>query len=194
MSLRHALLVTLLDGEATGYELAKSFNIAAANFWHAQQAQLYAELRRMEADGLVAAETVVQHTRPNKRVFSLTETGMAEIRRYVTEPSERTSVKDELLVKVAAIDVVDRGPLLEDLARRRAACVEQLERYERGRDRMLHGRDEATFLRTTQRVGPYLTLLRGIALERENIAWCDTATRLITERAALPRRARSQTA
>jgi DNA-binding PadR family transcriptional regulator len=188
VSLRHALLVTLLDGDATGYELARRFDIAAANFWHAQRAQLYAELNRMEANGLVAAETVIQTTRPNKRVFSLTDTGMEEIRRYSAEPSERISLKDELLVKITAVDIADHNALLDDIARRRASSVAQLDRYEHDRHRMLHGRDEDTFIRTTRRVGPYLTLLRGIALEQENIDWCDTATRTLTARATQTRR------
>jgi Virulence activator alpha C-term len=42
----------------------------------------------------------------------------------------------------------------------------------------------AAFVRTTRRVGPYLTLARGIALEQENIAWRDTASRVVTARAA----------
>src|SRR6266545_1471044 len=105
MSLQHALLATLLDGDATGYELAKRFDIGASNFWHAQRAQLYAELTRMEADGLVSGETVVQTTRPNKRVFSLTEAGLAELRRFITEPSDRIALKDDLLVKITAVDV-----------------------------------------------------------------------------------------
>ena len=36
---------------------------------------------------------------------------------------------------------------------------------------MLDGGSEAHFLQTARRIGPYLTLARGIAFERENIAW-----------------------
>ena len=46
MSLRHAILTALLDGEASGYELAKHFDLSVANFWHALPAQLYPELNR----------------------------------------------------------------------------------------------------------------------------------------------------
>ncbi len=182
MSLQHALLATLLDGDATGYELAKRFDIGASNIWHAQRAQLYAELTRMEADGLVSGETVVQTTRPNKRVFSLTEAGLAELRRFITEPSDRIALKDDLLVKITAVDVADHDAALADIERRRASAIAQLARYEDDVERMLHGRDEETFVRTTRRIGPYLTLLRGIALERETIAWCDTAARLVAAR------------
>ena len=33
MALRHALLAALLEGEASGYQLAKRFDVAVANFW-----------------------------------------------------------------------------------------------------------------------------------------------------------------
>jgi DNA-binding PadR family transcriptional regulator len=184
MSLRNALLVKLLDGEATGYELAGRFGTSAANYWSVRPAQLYAELTRMEEDGLVTAETVVQSKRPNKRIFSLTATGIGEIRRYAGEPSERMSLKDELMIKIAGVDISDQAALLGDIARRRQSSVDMLRSYEATRQDMLRGRDEDTFVRTAHRVGPYLTLLRGIASERGTLDWCDTATRIIAGRSS----------
>ena len=194
MSLQHALLATLLDGDATGYQLAKRFDLAASNFWHAQPAQLYAELNRMEDKGLVSGETVVQTTRPNKRVFSLTDDGLAELYRFVAEPSDRIALKDDLMVKITAVDVADLDLVLADIKRRRESAVAQLARYEDDVERMLHGRDEETFVRTTRRIGPYLTLLRGIALEQENISWCDTVSRLVAARRDRSTTKRSRTA
>lgn len=192
MSLQHALLATLLDGDATGYELAKRFDIAASNFWHAQRAQLYAELSRMEEKGLVSGQTVVQTARPNKRVFTLTDEGIEALRRFVSEPSDRAAFKDDLLVKITAVDVADHDAALADIERRRESAVAQLTRYEDDVERMLNGRDEETFVRTTRRIGPYLTLLRGIALERENVRWCDAAARLVERRRDGPDRNRME--
>lgn len=195
MSLRHAVLVSLLDGEATGYELAKRFNIAVANYWHAQPAQLYAELNRLETDGLVSATTVVQTKRPNKRVFSLTEAGYEEIRRYAAEPSVPTSTKDDLLVKITGVDLCDHELLIDDIMNRRAQCVAHLAHYEEVRSAMLRGRDEEKFIATTSRVGPYLALSRGISVESDNISWCDMAVRVLHARMALaPKRKRSRPA
>jgi DNA-binding PadR family transcriptional regulator len=182
MSLRNALLVKLLDGEATGYELAKRFGTGMANYWSVGPAQLYAELSRMEGDGLVAAETVVQTKRPNKRLYTLTGLGIEELQRFAREPSERSSIKDPLLVKVAGIDVSDVAALLEDIARRRQSSIEMLASYEAMRLDLLQGDDEETFVKTTSRIGPYLTLLRGIAFESGAIDWCDTAARIVCQR------------
>ena len=53
MALRHAVLAALLEGEASGYQLAKRFDVSVANFWSATPQQLYRELDRLEAEGLV---------------------------------------------------------------------------------------------------------------------------------------------
>ena len=54
MALRHAVLAALLEGEASGYQLAKRFDVSVANFWSATPQQLYRELDRLEAEGLSA--------------------------------------------------------------------------------------------------------------------------------------------
>ncbi|MBK3589679.1 PadR family transcriptional regulator, partial [Streptomyces sp. MBT57] len=69
MALRHAVLAALLDEELSGYQLAKAFDMGVANFWHALPQQLYAELARLEKEGLVAGREVVQDARPNSRLL-----------------------------------------------------------------------------------------------------------------------------
>src|SRR5690349_4720836 len=101
MALRNAVMAALLDGEASGYDLAKAFDASVANFWTATPQQLYRELERMEVEGLVRARVVEQERRPNKRLFSLTGAGLAAVRAYTAEPVARpTAIRDELMVKV----------------------------------------------------------------------------------------------
>lgn len=58
MSLRYALLALLSSREMTGYDVSKQFSQSVAHVWHAPDSQIYPELRRMEQDGLLEAETV----------------------------------------------------------------------------------------------------------------------------------------
>src|ERR1044072_4278199 len=108
MALRNAVMAALLEGEASGYDLAKGFDATVANFWTATPQQLYRELERMEAEGLVTARLVEQRRRPNKRLFSLTEAGREAVRAYTAEPPGRPAViRDELPVKVQGADAGD---------------------------------------------------------------------------------------
>ncbi len=191
MSLRYTILAVLLDGDASGYELAKRFDISVANFWHALPQQLYPELTRLERKGMVTSTTVIQEGRPNKRVYSISQEGRQALLGWLRQPSRITAIKDEFLVRVYAGDLLDLPILMEELRRTRAQHEVKLGAYERLRDALLQGRPEGEYLRTERRVGPYLTLQRGIMFERENIAWCTWVEHVLrqrVERYSLPSR------
>ncbi|MFB4292893.1 PadR family transcriptional regulator [Nonomuraea sp. ATR24] len=179
MALRHAVLAALLDGEYSGYQLTKIFDIGVSNFWYAAPQQLYAELAKLEADGLVTGREVVQTGRPNKRVFKVTEAGLAELAAFAARPAKPLLLRDELVVKVHAADLLDRAPLIEQLREREREAVAKLEIFEQLLAGLRGDLDEETFLREGEHIGPYLSGLAGCRFEREMRDWCrDTALTL----------------
>lgn len=183
MALRNAVMAALLKGEASGYDLAKAFDATVANFWMSTPQQLYRELERMEAEGLVTARVVEQKRRPNKRLFSLTEAGRKAVRAYTAEPLGKPAVvRDELLVKVQCVDVGDLEAVRTAIAERMEWATAKLAGYERLRQRLLDGRSEEAYFAEAERIGPYLTLLRGMSFERENLQWGDMALRRLEQR------------
>ncbi|EFL36516.1 transcriptional regulator [Streptomyces viridochromogenes DSM 40736] len=185
MALRNAVMAALLEGEASGYDLAKAFDATVANFWMSTPQQLYRELERMEAEGLVTARVVEQERRPNKRLFSLTEAGRKAVRAYTAEPLGKPAViRDELMVKVQCLDAGDMEAVRTAIAERMEWATAKLARYERLRQRLLEGRSEEAYFAEAERIGPYLTLLRGMSFERENLQWGDMALRRLEQRTA----------
>lgn len=185
MALRNAVMAALLEGEASGYDLAKAFDATVADFWMSTPQQLYRELDRMEAEGLVTARVVEQKRRPNKRLFSLTEAGRTAVHAYTAEPLGKPAViRDELLVKVQCLDAGDMEAVRTAIAERTEWATAKLARYERLRQRLLDGRSEEAYFAEAERIGPYLTLLRGMAFERENLQWGDMALRRLEQRTA----------
>lgn len=183
MALRHAVLSTLLDGPATGYELAKLFDAAVAHYWHATPPQLYQELGRLEREGLVSGTEVAQRDRPNKRVMAITDAGLAELEGFVAEGSRPSAVKNDLLVKVRSADVVDTGTLVDGLRRALEHSRRKLDGYLRTEELMLKGRSPDEYVAGARRIGPYLTLRRGILYEQENVEWLTEAVDALTRRA-----------
>ncbi|WP_043733945.1 PadR family transcriptional regulator [Streptomyces zinciresistens] len=184
MSLKYAVLAALLEGEASGYELSKLFDVSFANFWPATPQQLYRELERLARDGLVQARFVQQERRPNKRMFTLTEAGRDDLRAFAAEPPRRpTAIRDELLIKVQAGEDPDATRALVE--ERGTWSRAKLDRYERVRERLLAGRTEEEYLRESERVGPYLTLLAGISFEEENQRWCERVLTVLSRRVRL---------
>ena len=182
MSLRDAVLAALLDGESSGYDLAKEFDASVANFWMATPQQLYRELDRLAEQGLIQARVVYQERRPNKRMYSLTEAGREAIRQFTARAPRPSVIRDELMVKVAAADAGDLPAVRDSIAERLHWAVAKVERYERLRARLLAGRTEDAYLTQADRIGPYLTLLRGIAFEQENVRWAEQALLIIERR------------
>lgn len=182
MALRNAILAALLQDPSSGYDLAKGFDATTANFWTATPQQLYRELDRMESQGLISAEVVEQEKRPNKRVFSPTPAGEDEMRAYSQRKPKPAAIRDELLVQVQAIESGDAEAVRAAIGERIEFAQTKLKRYERLRQHLLEGRTERDFFETANRVGPYLTLLRGISFEEENIRWGELALRVLAAR------------
>jgi DNA-binding PadR family transcriptional regulator len=187
MALRDAVLAALLEAEASGYDLAKGFDASVANFWMATPQQLYKELERMESQGLIRARVVQQERRPNKRLYSLTEDGREALRAFTAQPAKPTAIRDELLVKVQAVDGGDVAAVRAAITERLEWARAKLARYDRLRARLLAGRTEEEYFAEVERIGPYLTLMRGRAFEKENIRWAEWALSVLEKRAALTR-------
>ncbi|WP_171164945.1 PadR family transcriptional regulator [Streptomyces sp. I05A-00742] len=182
MTLRHAVLAALLDDELSGYQLTKSFDVGVANFWHALPQQLYAELTRLEKDGLVTGREVVQDTRPNKRLFRVTEAGLAALEEFVADAAKPSFVRDDLMVMVQAADHVDVDAVVARFTERAAFAEAKAELFRAMLRKMRGGREEGEFLRHGERIGPYLTCLRGLAFEEGNRDWCLRGAEILRER------------
>lgn len=80
MSLRHALLALVSGGPLTGYDAVKHFHSSVGHLWHAPDSQIYPELRRMQAEGLLEATEVPWGTKSaTKTQYSLTDEGRAAL-------------------------------------------------------------------------------------------------------------------
>ncbi|GHI69428.1 PadR family transcriptional regulator [Streptomyces nojiriensis] len=184
MALRHAVLAALLDGEFSGYELAKSFDIGVSNFWHALPQQLYAELAKLEKEGLVEGREVVQETRPNKRLFQVTEAGRTELEEFAAAPLKSSVIRDDLLVKVQTADRIGIEPVIAQLEARAVAADAKIELLGRVLRKMRGDMEEEEFLLHGDRIGGYLTGLRGLAFEQGHRDWCRRSAAILKERSA----------
>jgi PadR family transcriptional regulator AphA len=101
MSLAHAILGLLQQQEMTGYDLKTDcFNQTIAHLWQADQAQIYRTLDKLEAQGWITCTVEIQHDRPNRKVYSLTEAGKAELVQWLQRLQPSPVVRDPLLVQL----------------------------------------------------------------------------------------------
>jgi DNA-binding PadR family transcriptional regulator len=79
VALPHAILVSLCEQSGSGYELTHRFDRSIGYFWSATHQQIYRTLRTMEDDGWVSATVVAQRGRPDKKVYTVSDAGRAEL-------------------------------------------------------------------------------------------------------------------
>jgi DNA-binding PadR family transcriptional regulator len=170
MALGDAILVCLTERPMTGYELAKTFDASIGFFWRADHQQIYRELARLRDRGHVQGREVVQSGKPNKLVYTLTPEGKAALRHWAARPSSAASVKDDLLVRLYALDSVDIGPLRADIMARLEYHRDRFSRFEHIlRKRFPHGAV------STADTGRLLGLRLGLRYERTMAEWCEEA-------------------
>lgn len=98
---RLPLLALLAKEPAHGYELKMLLEQTFGQAYPSPNiGQIYVTLQRLERDGLVRSQDVVQATRPNKRVYELTPAGRDALAAWVEAPSEGPRVRDEFFMKL----------------------------------------------------------------------------------------------
>src|SRR5246500_1140383 len=131
LALADAILACLTERPMTGYELAKTFDSSIGFFWKADHQQIYRELTRLRERGHVQAREVLQTGKPNKLVYTLTTEGKAALRHWAARPSSPASIKDDMLVRLCALEAIDIEPMRADLMARLEHHRDRLARYER---------------------------------------------------------------
>lgn len=170
MALGDAILACLTERPMTGYELAKTFDASIGFFWKADHQQIYRELSKLRDRGHVQGREVVQSGKPNKLVYTLTPEGRTALRHWAARPSIPASMKDDLLVRLYALDSVEVEPLRDDLMARMEHHRDRADRYER----ILNKRfPQGTAAQAD--TGKLLLLRMGLRHERSVAEWCEEA-------------------
>lgn len=127
MSLAFGILGFLNYEPMSGYDLVKAFDSSLQFFWHVQKSHIYLELKKLEKEGYICGETVIQSDRPNKKIFSITEAGKKEFMNWLAEGADEntTHFKSAFLMKVFFGGNMSPAQSVEILKKYKADC----ERY-----------------------------------------------------------------
>ncbi len=179
MALEHAILVSLAEKSASGYDLARRFDASIGHFWKASHQQIYKVLGRMESDKWVESHLVAQDNRPDKKVYSITGEGRDELLRWTSLPTPVESLRSEFAVKLRALPFGDTAAIVDDVRVRRRAHEEQLAYYTESAARFYPEPDDIA----DDAKGAWLVLRGGMLAEQAGIAWCDEILQTLEENA-----------
>lgn len=104
MSLRYALLAILRVGPQSGYELQKQFSLSVGHVWHAPDSQIYPELRKMAAEGLVETEDQTRGERGMRRLYHVTAAGDRAFLDWMNGPLDYQRFRDPAHLRAAYLE------------------------------------------------------------------------------------------
>jgi len=146
------------DGINTGYAIKQMLERVASFFWSVSYGQIYPELKRLEAAGLIAGREVKSSGRL-RREYSLTRAGEKRLRGWLAEPAEPSIwMRNEGMLRLMLVDWEDR-----ELARKN---IREL------RDMSARRLDAVKALVPPRERGRRIQEL-GVRLLETTIAWCE---------------------
>lgn len=114
MSLRYGLLGLIAEGPASGYDLARRFEEALGPVWPAQHPKIYAELSKLADAGMIEVDS---HGPRGRKAYRITDTGLAEVRRWLTEGEVDHTLRIESVLRSFFFWLMQPDDLQERLRR-----------------------------------------------------------------------------
>ena len=159
-----------IEPNQSGYDLRKAIESSVGYFWGESYGQIYPTLKRLAAEGLIAACDSVLKARQRRKEYSLTDAGRACLREWLALPFHNDPPRNEFLLKLffgrEAAPSVSIGHIRELQERNRSmlATMQQLEAFAGAQ-----GSQNPHF--------PFwmLTLGLGIAMTRAALDWSEAA-------------------
>ncbi len=166
-SLGYALLSLLTRKSCTGYELQQMMEA----FWQARHSQIYPLLAKLEEEGMISVEYVEQSGKPDKKVCTITQKGKDVLREWIqTEPASPPIQRDEFLIKVYAISLLDKKVAIRLFQERIALYENRVAEWEKEIVRM--EKEWGAGIVTSGHFGRYVIYQRRLRLDREELSWC----------------------
>lgn len=121
----------LTDGEASGYDLKKTFESSFAHCFAAGFGSIYPALASLAEQGYVSCREIPQQGKPDRKVYRITAAGRQQLLTELDDPAPSHKVRSEFLATMAFAHLMTPQQIntvldnrLEDVERNLAAIRE----------------------------------------------------------------------
>lgn len=173
-TLKYAILGLLYQGPRSGYDMAQEFQNTLNEFWSAKHSQIYPELKKLTAKGLVEYHVEIVGTVLEKKQYSITSKGREEFLQWMNcdlelPPTPKSEFRLQLFF---------------------SGCLTAERRMEMMAYQLKLHQDRLTYLRNNQRkfteipskdnpeFGDYLVLQYAIMREENDCKWLEGCMKL----------------
>lgn len=170
-TLSYALLGLIARQPLSGYDLLQQMRQRVGPLWPVRHSQIYPELARMEAQGLLTHEVIEQQERPDKKVYSITEAGRETLRQWIAKPSPSDALRDEFLLKTYSLWLADPEQMIARLRQQKEQHIQQRDWYEATLARIRQHYESELEQPQSPLFSSAITLRYGIGYEQHYLAW-----------------------
>ena len=135
MSYKYLILGLLAEKPMSGYDIKKQVKQAMSVVTSASYGTLYPMLHKLLADGYVEVNEITQRSRPSKKVYSLTDQGREDLKKWLKEPALADQVRREFLLKLYLAKNLGEQELRQLITSRRAETEGMLKTLNTDRSR-----------------------------------------------------------
>jgi len=167
----------------TGYDIKKRIEKSVSYFWDAGFGQIYPSLKKMEQKGLVTKKVKMNENRPNRKVYTITESGRKILKEWLSTPSEKEKVRYEILLKLffgSQITIDKTIHNIEDFRLRYSKELEGLNKIEKFLKHKLEG-NSLPEENKEDHLFYFLTLLFGKHLYKAYLIWADEVIKMLKD-------------
>lgn len=180
MSLRYGLLGLLSKWDASGYDLKKEFDDFMSIFWHSHLSQIYPELNKLEKEQLITSTLVTQLGKPDKKIYSITKKGQAELINWLLSPPEKPKIKDAFLMQTFFMDNIPSKDVIFQLKTYQKEREQRFETMKKTFQEKWASIKQRNIM-TARILISSAVLKRGLEQELHYINWCKDTIQLIED-------------
>ena len=145
MMIDYAILGLLSWKPLTGYDVKRVMQDSPFLYWSGNNNQIYKALTKLLENGFVTNQVQYQESAPNKKIYSITESGMDALIRWVmSEEPEAPEVKKTFLIQLSWAGRLEPEKVSRLLDRYENVMTQQLamRREEKRREKNFPNRSE----------------------------------------------------
>jgi len=144
MSIEYAILGILSWSSSTGYELKKIFEDSSFMYWTGNNNQIYKALIKMHEKGLVISKVIHQESSPSKKIYTITEEGLKQLKDWVKSTPEAPEIKKTFLIQLAWSNILSNEEISELFSNYENEIKIQLVMQQEKNRRALHSPSRST--------------------------------------------------
>lgn len=173
---KYSILGLLSLAPLSGYDVRQIIEEQLSYFWAESYSQIYPTLKRMVEEGLATVSVEEQEGKPDRKVYTITPDGLAELHEWLLETPLPESRRIELLLKLTFGGQVESSVMEAHIRHEQAQIKSMLAELEALETALLADDSDA--------LGPLYQLINvryGLAVTRSSVGWAEQSLEMFEE-------------